>query len=176
MYPRMNTNSGWSGQVDNSSKIQLFDNSTKQLLPKNYYQLFWEGKKFQPFQINTKSCFCIAGKDTEKFLEKILIETIGMNVKESNDLITTWLPQLETYPYNLIEFLMEDCDTLNQFAKLDLSPKPDSLIRTWMLVQHSKTNVNCQHPSLSSLRRKRTGYVVTEWGVVNVTKDPNTII
>lgn len=69
--------------------------------------------------------------DITTYLEKSL-KTLGLNSREANDFMVYWLPVLEKNPYSLIEWKTTE---YTDMAKLHISPKPDTLIRVFMVFQ-----------------------------------------
>ncbi len=98
-----------------------------------YNYLYWEGESFTEWDM-TKG-FCIKGEDTASFLEDAL-ERLGLNRREANEFIVYWLPLMEKNNYNIISF---QTDAYEECAKLDISPKPDTLIRVFMVFRASDT-------------------------------------
>jgi hypothetical protein len=109
-YPQMNdaTNNTWNGRVNNRGRINLTNNT------RNYFQLFYEVRyppntiQFQQQKLQQTLQFIVRGNHVEKFLEKMITDCMKYNVKESNDYITFFLPQMEHNSYNLIQFLIND--------------------------------------------------------------------
>lgn len=56
---------------------------------------------------------------------------LGLNARERCDMVTYWLLQLESYPFNVIYFV--DRERYAQAAKLDIVPTPDVVIRVFMV-------------------------------------------
>ena len=124
---------------------------------RKYYSLYWEGKGY----IRTKfeDGFCVKGKDTAIFLEEKL-EILGLNEREAEEFIIYWLPMLEVNNYNLIRFKTKD--EINAEMKLDINPKPDTLIRIMMEYKPLKLKKEIEEQRLE--RNVRQGYTVVEWG------------
>ena len=73
-----------------------------------------------------------------------------------------WLPILEKNEHNLIYFeLTEERDSFN---KIEISPKPDSLLRMAIHVKKVNKKTNIKEQKLTSF--KRTGFTAVEWGGV----------
>lgn len=153
-YPKY-TESGW--QVTAFPDGKLVD-----LRGKEYYALFWEGNPTN--KINPKNGNLVSGEQTVIFLENSL-EVLGLNYKEANEFIMYWLPQLENNPYNFIHF---STDEYEESAKLEIKPKPETLIRIMMVVVPLSEPIDYEIQDISKLQKKRKGYTVVEWGgVVN---------
>lgn len=124
---------------------------------RNYYGLFWEGIPNEPIQPN---CGSVVSKDSLiSFLETSL-EQLGLNYKEANEFIVFWLPILEQNPYNLIYFAEED---YTDHAELNITPKPDNLIRVMMGYIPLKSPIDIK-PQVLPEKPSREGFTVVEWG------------
>ena len=123
---------------------------------KEYSYLFWEGKSDAVYDFSKG--YVIAGKDTAEFLEKKLNE-LGLNRKEANEFIVYWLPRMEENPYNLITFQNEG---YTDYAKLEITPKPDSILRVFMAYKPLDEKMEVEEPVIEPVERK--GFTVVEWG------------
>ena len=140
---------GWTVTADPDGT--LTDDNGQQ-----YNYLYWEGITENRFDFSRG--WCIKGENTAAFLEEILPQ-LGLNRREANEFIVYWLPQMEQNPYNLICFPQE---AYTELAKLEISPKPDTLIRVFMTWQPSDNYVNLRSPSLTV--PIRSGFTAVEWG------------
>lgn len=159
-YPRT-TNGIW--KVEASPKGNLVDIYDK----KKYSYLFWEAAKHTSFTLNPENTDCIANVDVQTYLEKSL-KTLGLNAREMNDFMVYWLPILEQNPYSLIEWKTTE---YTDMAKLHISPKPETLIRIFMVFKWSEQIVATKNVELQKTRRK--GYSVVEWGGCNLDEKNN---
>jgi antitoxin component YwqK of YwqJK toxin-antitoxin module len=125
---------------------------------KEYYALYWEGENARDFVV--KEGFVIPGDKTAEFLENSL-EILGLNRREANEFIVFWLPILEDNPYNLIHFSSKQYE---EIAKLEITPKPETLIRVMMVYQPLNHKIDIPLQDLNKLRKKRKGFTVVEWG------------
>jgi hypothetical protein len=142
-YPKTNKGT-WLVIADKDGT--LTDTATK----KKYSYLFWEALKTKPYTLDEKNAYCVSSKESEKFLEDSLT-TLGLNLKEKNDFIVYWLPILEQNKYSLVEFkTTEYTDT----AKLDVIPKPASMIRVFMVFKKSDKKVKTGSPKMKKVTRK----------------------
>lgn len=123
---------------------------------KEYNYLYWEG--ITPAKYDFSKGFCIAGKDTASFLETALAQ-LGLSRREANEFIVYWLPLMEKNGYNLISF---QSDIYTDSAKLEIYPKPDTLIRVFMAWKSLDEPVQIEPQSLDSPERR--GFTVVEWG------------
>ena len=125
-----------------------------------YSYLFWEGTSDVKYDM-TKG-FVVAGEDTAEFLQKTLA-MMGLTPREYNEFIVYWLPQMENNPYNLITFQQE---LYTEYAKLEINPTPDSVLRVFMAYQPLDEPIEVEKPDLESF--ERIGFTVVEWGGTKV--------
>ena len=102
--------------------------------------------------------FVVAGENTAEFLQKTLAH-MGLTPKEYNEFIVYWLPQMEDNPYNLITFQQE---LYTEYAKLNINPSPDSILRVFMAYKPLNTPIQVEEPELETF--ERVGFTVIEWG------------
>lgn len=146
-YPEYNN--GWNVTAYPDGKIINKDG-------KEYSYLYWEGKSNTKFDMSQG--FVVKGKDTEKFLQEKL-SYMGLTSKEYNEFIVYWLPQMQNNKYNLITFQDK---AYTDSAKLNISPKPDSMLRIFMVFKPLKKPVEIPEQNLKTFERK--GFSVIEWG------------
>ena len=123
---------------------------------KEYPYLFWEGEDRTAYDM-TKG-FVVLGSGTEAFLREKL-EHLGLKEKEYEAFIEYWLPRMEGNPYNLITFQKE---AYEETAGLFISPKPDSILRVFMVYMPLEQPVQAEEPELAPFERR--GFTVVEWG------------
>ena len=121
-----------------------------------YSYLFWEGTRAASYDFSEG--FCVSGADTAAFLEEAL-SSLGLNRREANEFIVYWLPQMEQNPYNLISFQAE---AYTDHARLEISPRPDSVLRVFMAWKALDEPVELPAQTLPAF--VRTGFTVVEWG------------
>ena len=121
-----------------------------------YSYLFWEGTCAASYDFSEG--FCVSGTDTAAFLEEAL-SSLGLNRREANEFIVYWLPQMEQNPYNLISFQAE---AYTDHARLEISPRPDSVLRVFMAWKALDEPVELPAQTLPAFAR--TGFTVVEWG------------
>lgn len=121
-----------------------------------YSYLFWEGACAASYDFSEG--FCVSGADTAAFLEEAL-SSLGLNRREANEFIVYWLPQMEQNPYNLISFQAE---AYTDHARLEISPRPDSVLRVFMAWKALDEPVELSAQTLPAF--VRTGFTVVEWG------------
>ena len=123
---------------------------------KTYSYLFWEGES--GWTPDFSEGFCVPGKDTASFLEQALAD-LGLTLREANEFIVYWLPQMQNNPWNLISFQQE---TYTDAAKLAIDPNPDTLIRVFMAWKPLDAPEQLEPQTLNA--PARTGFTVVEWG------------
>lgn len=140
---------GWSvtaypgGQIVNSDGTQ-------------YPYLFWEGVGETDY--NLSEGFCVKGSDAEKFLcEKLAL--MGLSKSEIEDFNEFWVPFLKRNPYNRICF---QTTAYTDNAELVISPKPDSVLRVFMVYTPLEAPILIKDQTLDTFERK--GFAVVEWG------------
>jgi hypothetical protein len=79
--------------------------------------------------------------------------------REYNEFIVYWLPEMQDNPYNLIAFQGDDYTRL---AALEITPKPDSLIRVFMAYKPLEQPIKIDEQALVPMSRE--GFTVVEWG------------
>ena len=147
---------GWKVKAKpDGTLINLEDN-------KEYSYLFWEGISDLDYDISEG--FVVKNEDTADFLQEKL-EFIGLTPKEYNEFIVYWLPILQESEYNLISFAGEKYD---EYAKLNISPKPDSILRVMMVYQPLKNPIEIKEQKIEQFSRE--GFTVIEWGGTKVDK------
>lgn len=131
-----------------------------------YPYLFWEGET-ENLHFNTKagelSGYFIDTDSTIQFLENTL-NVLGFNSTERTDFITYWGPRLTAHAYASVQFFVGD-DYANNVAAIDVSPKPNSQLRVYMLFQGTDLSISPYRlvaPAFPNFQRK--GFTLVEWG------------
>ena len=150
-YPEYN--GGW--KVTAMPDGTLFDENGRE-----YYCLYWEG--ISETEYDFEEGFCVPGTETAKFLEYALAK-LGLSEREANEFIIYWLPRMQENEYNLISFQSE---VYTETAKLEIEPKPDTLIRVFMAWKPLDEKIQIEAQELCSPERK--GFVAVEWGGAEV--------
>ncbi|MCP4439676.1 MAG: hypothetical protein GY810_12095 [Aureispira sp.] len=150
LYPKFNIENGWTIKAQPDGR--LIDPTTQ----KEYYGLYWEGDSDKVFDLSTG--FVVKGEKSADFLDKKLAQ-LGLSRREANEFIVYWLPRMEKNKYNLIHFAQEEYRSL---AQLKISPKPQTLIRVFMVLQPLDKTINVPQQDLPTIERK--GFTVVEWG------------
>ncbi len=149
--PSYDSTTGWQvyAQPDGTLKNKS-DN-------KIYPYLYWEGNPTN-LNINMSTGFVVAGKDTKQFLA-LELPIIGLNLRETNDFLAYWVPKMVNDKYNLIHFAGSD---YTSSAPLNITPKPDSLLRVNMIFEPLQSSISMPPQSFPVFHRN--GFTVVEWG------------
>ena len=111
---------------------------------------------------NFKTGFYVEKEEALNFLEEKLA-IIGLNEREANEFIIYWLPVLERNEKSLIYF--ELTEEREQHNKLNINPKPDSLLRIVIHIKRVNKKTTIKEEYLPTFERK--GFVAVEWGGIN---------
>lgn len=122
-----------------------------------YYGLYWDEAKVH--SVDFSSGFYVEGDNAIEFLEEKL-NYIGLNRKEANEFIMYWLPILEKNEKSLVYF--ELTKERESYQKININPKPDSLLRVVIHVKKVDKKVNISEEKLDKFRRH--GFSAVEWG------------
>lgn len=153
-YPEYNE--GW--------EVKAQPNGELEINKKTYNYLFWESNLIykQDGKLSNKG-FIVAKENTISFLNRQLT-LAGLNSKEQADFITYWGPRLLQNEFNYIRF--EFNDACNQFAELNIIPKPDQVYRIY--ITWRKSNGNETKVAQKIIPLKRSGFTVLEWGGIEI--------
>ena len=149
-YPKYKNS--WEVTANKNGDLKDKDN-------KYYYGLYWE----ENGSINVKfnEGFYVTKDNAIEFLEEKLT-TIGLNDREKNEFIMYWLPILEKNEKNLVYF--ELTKSREAYNKLNINPKPDSLLRVAIHIKKVDKKINIKAQKLTTFERK--GFTAVEWGGV----------
>lgn len=126
---------------------------------KEYSYLFWEGTPSRERTYDLSKGFVVKGSETREFLQDKLAG-IGLTPAEYNEFIVYWYPKMQGNPYNLIHFATYD--EYDKYAQLDITPKPDSMLRVFMVFQPLDTPIEVEPQQFPAFSRQ--GFTVVEWG------------
>lgn len=144
---------GWDVTAEPQGKlIDNFDG-------KEYNYLFWEGNPDPNANYDLSTGFVIKGEDTVSFLQGKLSE-MGLTPKEYNEFIVYWYPKMKENRYNLIHFASNS--EYNDRVQMDIFPKPDSLLRVFMVYKPLIKFENIPPQIITPFQRY--GFSVIEWG------------
>ncbi|SPF49071.1 exported hypothetical protein [Candidatus Desulfosporosinus infrequens] len=146
---------GWEVIAHPDGTLLNLDDNNK------YPYLIWEGILANNNWDMTKGSV-VAGKDTKDFLQDKL-SLMGLTPKECTDFIAYWLPEMQNNKYNLITFPNEE---YSQRVNLTIDPKPDSILRVFMIYKPITEKIDIPAQQLTTFNR--TGFSVVEWGGAEV--------
>ncbi len=149
-YPKYDALSGWNVTAAPNGMMEYND--------RNYYCLFWETEG-PAIAKNLTEGYVVSKENAQEFLEEKLYQ-LGLNDKEANEFIIYWLPKMEQSPYNAVYFAEDEYEKVSQ---LNISPKPDQLIRIMMLVEPLEAPIKLEEQVLPQ-RPERKGFTAVEWG------------
>jgi hypothetical protein len=125
---------------------------------RNLYSLYYESESVEKFNVS-KEGFVVKGEDSAKFLEEKLA-VLGLTEREAEEFIIYWLPKLESNKYNYIRFATDE--EINNNMPLEISPKPDTIIRVLMTFKGLENLIEVEEQKLNTPERK--DFTVVEWG------------
>ncbi len=125
---------------------------------KEYNYLFWEGANKSVINYDLSEGFVVKGEDVREFLQNTLLK-FGLTPKEYNEFIVYWYPKMKDNKYNLIHFAG---NKYTDNAKLIIMPKPDSILRVFMVFKPLNEFINISPQIIPEFQR--TGFTVIEWG------------
>ena len=141
-------------EVTANKNGDLYDKNNKY-----YYGLYWEENG--SIKVDFSEGFYVTKDNAIEFLEEKLTK-IGLNDKERNEFIMYWLPILERNEKNLVYF--ELTESRENYNKLIINPKPDSLLRIAIHIKKVDKKQNIKKQNLPTFERK--GFTAVEWGGV----------
>ena len=148
VYPKFTKKDTWNVHAETDGTISIKG--------RKYPYLFWEAESYDLPDSNEG--FVVTDKDAESFLEEKL-DILGLNDKEKTDFITFWLPILLKNKLSLCTFQTKK---FFETMELNVTPKPDSMIRIFLSIVKLDKPVNVKEQKLESVERK--GFTVVEWG------------
>ena len=154
-YPSYPEN-GWSIIGNPGGKIE-YDN-------RSYNYLFWEANSHILNEVNLSKGFVVDSDTIVQFFEHILTK-VGLSDIEQTDFITYWAPQLQLNQLNFIHFEFNE-GYAKYVSKMTITPKPESLIRIFMLYKPVNEIFKIEEQIIPSYKRK--GFTVVEWGGSNL--------
>lgn len=154
-YPRYDDVKGWNVTANPDGTLKnKADN-------KEYSYLFWEGIPNKESEYDMNTGFVVKGKDIDSFLQDKLAK-LGLTPKEYNEFIVFWYPKLMNNKYNIIHFATKG--EYDDKAKLSISPKPDSVLRVFMVAKGVNDISNLKVKEQEIKPFVRNGFTVVEWG------------
>jgi hypothetical protein len=141
-------NTGWNVFVKQSG---LIDNQ--------YEYLFYEAQI--PELLQKDFGWIVNGTQLDSFFTNNL-QSLAFSTKEIKDFTDYWIPLLnETKSYSIYPQFNEE---LSDIIQLDISIRPDNLIRVWYVIEEYTEILDLEEPVIPVFQR--LGFVILEWGVV----------
>lgn len=103
--------------------------------------------------------WCVSYDELPAWFDENLVK-LGLNEKEKQQFDEYWLNRLPEEEYYTIKLL--DNEFLDKNMGLDVSPKPDTVIRIEFVFKSSDYSVEMQEPEITT--PQRDGFIVVEWG------------
>jgi hypothetical protein len=141
-------NKGWEVNVTKTGRIDG-----------KYDYLFYEAAMVGIPEL--KEGICIERDCLPEELGELLFQ-IGLNTAELDDLFDYWLDRLQDYEYYKVYPFVQPM--LQEWVELEISPRPESLLRFWLFFQGCEEFV--QLSPFSPAEFERRGSTVVEWGGV----------
>lgn len=160
-YPQIADNT-WTVTANSDGSLQHGDESLR--------YLFWESLNKAP-EVDWSGSFVITKDDVTQFLSEKL-KQIGLTSEERADMITYWGPRMMQHSACMVQFRFNE--SCNDFAELDISPKPDNINRVYILfkgVENIADVLVFKPPFIQKL--DRTGFDVLEWGGMEFISEAN---
>jgi len=149
--PLYNPLKGWQNVIA-SPNGQLIYNG------QNYSSLFWEGTGFGTYPGISSGTVVPQAKVAETIRSQLGAQ--GFKTNEVNDFMDYWQSRIPDQPY--VRLTWFTTAQLNELAPLSISPKPDTLIRTFLDMRGLDRAITI--PAQRFAAPVRTGFTVVEWG------------
>lgn len=153
IYPRFNSENSWS-VVANPDGILAVSGQ-------KYDYLWWESQKTGALQYRQHTGFLLSKSNLDSELTTLL-KQMNLNQKEISQFKEFWLPIMnkENSDNLYVTFLFNS--EIDQIAKLEITPKPTSEFRVFMVYKAVASNYKVTPQKLQ--KANRVGYTVVEWG------------
>jgi len=126
---------------------------------RDYPYLFWEGRG--GIYSQPKTGFVVRQAEVRELLTDKLGQ-FNLNQNEIADFLEFWEPRMQDSPYYFITFL--GTESMNQLAPLNITPKPDTVIRVLMDFTPLAEPIAVEGFKITAPERQ--GFTVIEWGGV----------
>jgi len=124
-----------------------------------YESLFWEGKGHGSYP-DTSLVGTVAPQSKLLGTVRQQLAAQGLNTKETNDFMDFWSSKLPKTSYVKLTWLTTS--QMNELAPLNISPKPNTVIRVFLDARGLDKPVSLTPQALSTSSRQ--GFTVVEWG------------
>ncbi len=142
---------GWIINVDTSGFIN-----------NEYEYLFYESEQPDVWQLNEG--WIIKRSELDKFFTENML-SYGFFGREIKDFTDYWIPRLINSEY--YEIYPQESDIIETVIKLGISKPPDNILKLFYVIKgvNNDTNNRINIP-VENIQFKRSGFCVTEWGVI----------
>jgi len=143
--------SGWTIDVDTSGFIN-----------NKYEYLFYESEQPDVWQLNEG--WIIKRSELNTFFSDNMLR-YGFFGREIKDFTDYWIPRLVNFEY--YEIYPQESDIIGTVIKLGISKVPDNTLRLFYVIKgvNSDSNNKINIP-IKNIQFTRSGFCVTEWGVI----------
>lgn len=124
----------------------------------DYQSLFWEGPGYGAYPVINSGIVVPTSRAVATIKSQLTQQ--GFNQQEINDFLDYWTPNLPSQPYIRLSWLTTE--QMNQLAPLSISPKPNTIIRTFL--DFSGLDQSISLPPQKFDAPERQGFTVVEWG------------
>jgi hypothetical protein len=145
LYPEPTSQTSGGNKIE--WKVQVKANQSLFLEEKSnmmFSELFWEANLFKSnylIDFQRRDYDVISKANLIPYFEKIL-PILGLNDHERCQFINYWAPQMQEFKYSFVIFSQ---DYINRFSKLNVMPKPDLLLRVFMIWYGSNQEITESH-------------------------------
>lgn len=135
-----------------------------------YPYIYWDGDKFIKQVPKKLLGWSIKKENIKEFLTQKANE-IGMNTAEKTEFVRYWSEIISNYPATDFRIYFLQNEEVDDWIKLDISPKPDSWNRIEVVFTPIQPNTHSTPYALKKI--KRQGFTMVEWGGIIVDTDFN---
>jgi hypothetical protein len=149
--PLYNPTNGWQNVIAQPNG-QLTYNGTQ------YGSLYWEGTGRGAYPAITSGTIVARASAADTIRRQLVAQ--GLNATEVNDFMAYWQSRIPNKPY--IRLAWFNTAQLNELAPLMITPKPTTVIRTFLDMKGLDQPISIPAQTFSS--PTRNGFTVVEWG------------
>lgn len=138
-----------------------FTVNTDGIIDNEFEFLFYESSQPDVWQMGKG--WCVNRTKLSEFFTNSLSK-FGFEGREIEDFIDYWLPQFQTSEYYC--FFPQNKAILDRVIKLNFSTEPDNILRLFYVVENTETDKSADLIVPEIEEFSRTGFFITEWGVI----------
>lgn len=136
----------------------------------NYPYIYWDGDKFTKKVPKKLLGWSVKKENIENFLNEKADE-LAMNKNEKTEFVRYWSDVISNYPATDFRIYFLQNEEVDNWIKLDVTPKPDSWNRIEVVFTPIQPNTKSTPYTLKKIQRK--GLTMVEWGGIIVDEDFN---